>query len=61
MKRKGELTMETVIVLILLLIVLIAVALIFRGQIISFVNSITGVSSGLNTDLSEATKTLSSK
>ncbi|MSR86286.1 hypothetical protein EXS74_02730 [Candidatus Woesearchaeota archaeon] len=59
MNKKAELTMETVIVLILLLIVLIAVALIFRSQIISFVNSISGVSSGLNTDLAKATDALS--
>jgi len=57
MKKKAELTLETVIVLILLLIVLIAVALIFRGQIMDFVNNIRGVSSAL--DLSTAAEGLS--
>ncbi|MDP3728863.1 MAG: hypothetical protein Q8R18_05440 [bacterium] len=54
--KKGELTMETVIVLILILIVLIAVALIFRGQITNFVKEITGISSSLG--LEEAAKGL---
>ena len=57
--KKGELTINYVIVTILALIVLIIVALIFRDQISSFVKTILGISSGLNTDLSQATDALS--
>ncbi len=58
MKKKAELTIETIIILILVLVVLIVVSLIFRSQIVDFVNSIRGVSSGLNTDLTKATDAL---
>jgi len=46
--KKGELTINYTIVIILALLVLIIIALIFRGQIINFVNEITGVSESLN-------------
>lgn len=46
--KKGELTINYTIVIILALLVLIIIALIFRGQIINFVNEITGISDGLN-------------
>lgn len=45
--KKGEITINYVIVIILALIVLIVVALIFRNQIGEFVQNIRGVSSGL--------------
>lgn len=58
MRKKGELTMETVIALILLLIVLIVVALIFRQQIIDFVTNIQGTSSTLGSNIKDATSQL---
>ena len=50
---------NVLIVIILALLVLVVVILIFRDQIIDFVNNIQGVSSGLGTDLGKATDALS--
>ena len=56
--KKGEITINYVIVFILALLVLIVVALIFRQQIINFVANITGLSSGLGTNIHDATEAL---
>ena len=48
MKKKGELTLNYLIVIILALVVLIVVSLIFRDQIIDFVNNIRGISSSID-------------
>ena len=45
--KRGEITINYVIVIILALIVLIVISLIFRDQITNFVENIRGVSSGL--------------
>ena len=57
MKKKAELTINYLIVIILALIVLIVASLIFRDQIIDFVNNIRGISSIL--DLGTAAEGLS--
>ena len=43
-RKKGELTIEYIIVLILALIVLVTLGIIFRSQIVSFISKITGLS-----------------
>jgi len=58
MEKRGELTINYVIVIILALLVLVVIALIFRNQIIDFINNIRGISSSLNTDLSKASDAL---
>ena len=57
--KKGELTIEYVIIIILALLVLVVIAIIFRGQIMSFLDSIRGVSNAV--DLSTSTEALVSK
>jgi len=57
MNKKGmELTLNYIILIILGLLVLIVVGLIFREQIITFIENIRGVSSGL--ELEKATEGL---
>lgn len=57
-KKGAELTMNYLVVIIIGLLVLVVVALIFRGQIIEFVNSIRSVTSGLGSQLQGATEKL---
>lgn len=47
MKKKGELTINYLIITILALIVLFAVAIIFHNQIINILSSLKVISSGL--------------
>ncbi|MBS3170964.1 hypothetical protein J4223_04255 [Candidatus Woesearchaeota archaeon] len=57
--KKGELTINYIIVLILALIVLVAIAIIFRQQIGNFLESIRAVSEPLSSDqLSKTTEEL---
>ena len=57
--KKGELTINYIIVLILGLIVLVAIAIIFRDQIGNFLESIRAVSEPLSSDqLSKTTEEL---
>ena len=55
MKKKGELTLQYIIMMILGLMALIIIAIIFREQIGNFVATIKGTSSGIDTQIIEAT------
>lgn len=57
--KKGELTINYVIVIILALLVLVIIGLIFRDQIGNFITSIRSVSDAV--DLTSATKDLVTK
>ncbi len=57
--KKGELTINYIIILILALLVLIVVAIIFRDQISNFLQSINAVSQPISGDqLSKTTQEL---
>tara|TARA_Y100000310_G_C20197170_1_gene585210 strand:- start:378 stop:563 length:186 start_codon:yes stop_codon:yes gene_type:complete len=58
MTKKGELTLRFMILLILALMVLIVVAIIFQDQIAGFVDTLSGTSSTLGTELGQATEGL---
>ena len=58
MEKKGDITINYIIVTILALLVLVVVALIFREQIISFIDTIRGLSSGLSSDIDRASQEL---
>ncbi len=58
MNKKGDLSINYVIITILALMVLIVVALIFRQQITGFIQNITGISGGLGTDIKGTTDSL---
>ena len=58
MTKKGELTLRFMILLILALMVLIVVAIIFQDQIGGFVDTLSGTSSTLGTELGQATEGL---
>jgi predicted PurR-regulated permease PerM len=57
--KKGELTINYIVVLILALLVLVIVAIIFRDQITNFLNSLNAVSEPISGDqLSKTTEEL---
>lgn len=56
--KKGELTINYIIIIILALLVLIVVAIIFRNQIGDFVQNIRGLSSGFNADIQQSAQGL---
>jgi uncharacterized membrane protein YdfJ with MMPL/SSD domain len=50
--KKGELTIEYIIVLMLALIILVTLAIVFRSQIATFITKITSISdTAINLDL----------
>ena len=57
--KKGELTINYIVVLILALLVLVIIAIIFRDQITNFLNSLNAVSEPISGDqLSKTTEEL---
>lgn len=60
MKTRGDLTINYVILFILALLLLVVVAIIFRKQIINFLDTINGVSGGLGQGVKNAVKDLTS-
>ena len=54
MNKKGDLTINYIVITILALLVLVVVAIIFREQIITFIDTIRSLSSGLSTDIGKA-------
>jgi hypothetical protein len=58
MDKRGDLSMQFIVISILALIVLVVIVLVFRTQIINFISSITDLSSGLGTDINDASQDL---
>jgi hypothetical protein len=58
MQKKGELTLQFMIMLILGVLVLFVVLLIFKDQIIDFVTTIGATSEGLDSGIDNAVKGL---
>lgn len=54
MNKKGDLTINYIVITILALLVLVVVAIIFREQIVNFIDTIRGLTGGLNTDIQKA-------
>jgi hypothetical protein len=58
MRKKGELTLNYIILMIIAVVVLISVLIIFNKQIVAFVSNIQGTSDSLGTQLVDATESL---